>query len=45
MWSGMFDALESLFKWMAILLVIFVPLGAWKAFELFSWAWEHIHFY
>lgn len=42
MWAGAFDGLVTLFRFMAIMLIIFVPLGAWKAWELLSALFKHI---
>lgn len=36
------DAFMALLKYMAILLLIFIPLGLWKLLELLIWAWKHI---
>lgn len=40
--SGGFKAIENLLVFLAVLCIIFVPLGAWKAVELIIWAWKHI---
>lgn len=36
-------ALGDAFVALLWLCVIFVPLGAWKAVELISWAVRHVH--
>ena len=42
MWGGAFDALADMFKYMFVLIVIFVPLGMWKMFELLNALFKHI---
>lgn len=43
MYQGMFDGLEALFKFIAALLIIFIPLGLWKLIDIIIWVWNHIH--
>lgn len=38
-----FGSLAKAFGVPLALCVIFVPLGAWKAYELLSWFWANIH--
>jgi threonine/homoserine efflux transporter RhtA len=37
-----FRGLEKMFLGMVVALIIFVPLGAWKATEIICWLWERI---
>lgn len=41
--SGIGDAIGDLFKWMLIMLVVFVPLGVWKLVEIIMWLFKHVH--
>lgn len=41
--SRAFDGIIYLFFTMAVLLLIFLPLGIWKAVELISYFIKHIH--
>jgi hypothetical protein len=40
--SSAFSGLSGLFRIIAWLLAIFVPLGFWKAVEIAIWLWKHI---
>lgn len=42
MYGGLGEGIEWLFKTMIALIIIFVPLGLWKAFELLSELMSHI---
>lgn len=37
------DAFVALFKFLCLLVIVFVPLGIWKLFEILSWFFHHIH--
>lgn len=43
MGPGMFPDLTPLFKVVGVVLLIAVPLGAWKLFELAWYVWSHLH--
>lgn len=38
------QAIDALFKFVVILLIIFVPLGTWKLFEIIIWLCTHVSF-
>jgi hypothetical protein len=40
-YSGIMDGIYGLFKLAGVALVIFVPLGLWKAIEIIAWAFNH----
>lgn len=42
MYSKIGDAVESLFRFMTILLWIFVPLGVWKLIDIIVLVFRHI---
>lgn len=37
-----FSPIEQLFKFMFILILIFVPLGIWKIIDIIIWLFIHI---
>lgn len=37
-----FDAVFELLKWLAIVCVIFAPLGLWKLVEIIIWVTQHV---
>lgn len=37
------DGVDVLFKFTALLLTVFVPLGLWKLVELVLWVWKNVH--
>lgn len=41
--SGIGDGLGVMFKWMFILICVFVPLGIWKLVEIIIWLVKHVH--
>lgn len=41
--NRMFDGLDALFKFVAVLLIIFIPVGIWKLIDIIIWMWNHIH--
>jgi hypothetical protein len=41
--GSLIAALIELLKLGGALLLIFVPLGAWKLVEILIWVWSHIH--
>lgn len=42
--SGLGDAVGALIKALIVMVIIFVPLGTWKAIEIIIWIWNHVHF-
>lgn len=42
--SGYGDSVGALFKAAAVMLFVFVPLGAWKMVDIIIWVWAHVHF-
>jgi len=42
MYGGIGDAFVGLFRFMTVLLGIFVPLGVWKLIDILIWVFSHI---
>lgn len=43
MFSGVFEGIEFLIKILAVLCIIFVPLGIWKLVDIGIWLYHHVH--
>lgn len=41
--SGAFAAIEKLMTLLLALVIVFVPLGMWKAVEIIIWLYKHIN--
>lgn len=44
MYSGLGEALKGVYVAMITALIIFVPLGVWKAFDLIKYVYDHSSF-
>lgn len=42
-YSGIGDAFAGIFRFMFVLLCIFVPLGVWKMVEIIIYVSHHLH--
>ena len=41
--GSMFGGIDVVFKTMFVLLIVFVPLGMWKAIEIIIWLFNNVN--